>query len=225
MKITRSNYMKDKYYSKVTSAVDQLLKDRFVIAPFEVLIQMGYLTKENYETWRFGRIPYLERVIMCNLSKTNRIMRILRLHAEDRGFRPSSTVYKKWGKGKKILIRFSKSGNPAIENLYSTSYVTSSEANRQSDKSVPALDKTEREILESYENEEWSSVENLESEKLRYEEIARYTIQKNKRINIRISERDLNRIKLKAIEEGVPYQTLISSVLHKYVSGRFVEKN
>lgn len=86
------------------------------------------------------------------------------------------------------------------------------------------LDKTEREILESYENEEWSSVENLESEKLRYEEIARYTIQKNKRINIRISERDLNGIKLKAIEEGIPYQTLISSVLHKYVSGRLVEK-
>lgn len=87
------------------------------------------------------------------------------------------------------------------------------------------LDKTEREILESYENEEWATVENLESEKSRYEEIARYTIQKNRRINIRISERDLNRIKLKAIEEGVPYQTLISSVLHKYVSGRLVEKS
>lgn len=86
------------------------------------------------------------------------------------------------------------------------------------------LDKTERELLESYENEEWSSVENLESEKSRYEEIARYTMQKNKRINIRISERDLNGIKLKAIEEGIPYQTLISSLLHKFVSGRLVEK-
>lgn len=86
------------------------------------------------------------------------------------------------------------------------------------------LDKTEREWLESYENEEWSSVGNLESEKARYKEIARYTIQKNKRVNIRISERDLNGIKLKAIEEGIPYQTLISSLLHKYVLGRLVEK-
>lgn len=86
------------------------------------------------------------------------------------------------------------------------------------------LDKTERELLESYENEEWSSVENVESEKSRYKEIARYTIQKNKRINIRISERDLDGIKLKAIEEGIPYQTLISSLLHKYVLGRLVEK-
>ncbi len=87
------------------------------------------------------------------------------------------------------------------------------------------LDKTERDILESYEKEEWAAVENVESEKSRYQEIARHTIQKNKRINIRISEKDLNKIKLKAIEEGIPYQTLISSVLHKYVSGRLEEKS
>lgn len=86
------------------------------------------------------------------------------------------------------------------------------------------VDKTERDLLKSYEDDEWSSVGNLESEKSKYEEIARYTIQKDKRINIRISEKDLNEIKLKAIEEGIPYQTLISSVLHKFVSGRLVDK-
>ena len=86
------------------------------------------------------------------------------------------------------------------------------------------LNKAEREILRSYENEERATVEDLESEKARYQEIARYTIQKNKRINIRMSERVLNQIKLTAIEEGIPYQTLVSSVLHKYVSGRLVEK-
>ena len=86
------------------------------------------------------------------------------------------------------------------------------------------LDKTERELLKSYENDEWTSVDNLESEKLRYEEIARYTTQKNKRSNIRISEKDLNGIKLKAVEEGIPYQTLVSSILHKYISGKLVEK-
>ena len=86
------------------------------------------------------------------------------------------------------------------------------------------LDKSEKELLESFENGEWDSVDNLESEKLKYQEIARYTIQKNKRINIRISEKDLNGIKLRAREEGIPYQTLISSVLHKFVSGKFIEK-
>ena len=86
------------------------------------------------------------------------------------------------------------------------------------------LDKMEKELSKSYENDEWVSVDNLESEKLKYQEIARYTIQKNKRINIRISEKDLNGIKLRAREEGIPYQTLISSVLHKFVSGKFIEK-
>ena len=136
MKITRSNYKKDKYYEKVTSAVARLLKDRSVITPVEVFIQMGHLTKEEYENWRFGRIPYLERVIKGNLSKTNRILRILRLHAEDRGLRPSRTVYKKWGKGQKILLRFSKSNNPAIEEAYSTHYITSAAGRRTGDKAV-----------------------------------------------------------------------------------------
>ena len=63
MKTTPSTYKKDKYYSKVTAAVDQLLKERHVVAPVEVFMQMGNLTKEDYENWRFGRIPYLERVI------------------------------------------------------------------------------------------------------------------------------------------------------------------
>ena len=126
MRTTRSTYKKDKYYKKVTIAVGQLLKDRSVVVPVEIFIQMGYLTKEDYENWRFGRIPYLERVIKCNLSKANRMLRILRLHAEDRGLRSSHTVYKKWGKGKKISLRFSKSGHSTIEELYSTHYVVGS---------------------------------------------------------------------------------------------------
>lgn len=60
---------------------------------------MGNLTKEDYKAWRFGRIPYLERAIKCNLSKANRILRILRSYAEDRGPRPSRIAHKKWSKG------------------------------------------------------------------------------------------------------------------------------
>ena len=68
-----------------SAAVDQLLQDGSVVIPVEILIQMGNLTEEDYEVWRFGRIPYLERAIKCKLSKANRILRILRLYAEDRG--------------------------------------------------------------------------------------------------------------------------------------------
>ena len=86
------------------------------------------------------------------------------------------------------------------------------------------LDKEEQEILDSIERGEWKSVKNFKKEKKRFEAIARDTLARNKQVNIRISEKDLNDIQSRAVEEGIPYQTLMSSVLHKYVRGRFKEK-
>ena len=86
------------------------------------------------------------------------------------------------------------------------------------------LDKYEKDILESYENDEWEAVENIEQKKLQYAQFARNTFLKNKRINIRISEKDFVGIKTKSLEEGIPYQTLISSIFHKFISGNLVEK-
>jgi len=87
------------------------------------------------------------------------------------------------------------------------------------------LNSEEREILTSFENDEWKSDPDLERRKKIIRESAAYTIQKNKRVNIRISDRDLLEIKKRAGEEGLPYQTLISSVLHKYVNGKLVTKS
>ncbi len=81
------------------------------------------------------------------------------------------------------------------------------------------LDKYEKELLDSFERNEWKSVPNLSKKKAELKEYARDTIRKNKRVNIRISERDLNELQRIAIREGLPYQTLISSILHKYVNG------
>ncbi len=81
------------------------------------------------------------------------------------------------------------------------------------------MDKEEKDILNAYERDELSSVPNLEKETAKYREYAASTLKKNKRINIRISERDLLHIQRKAVEEGLPYQTLISSILHKFASG------
>ena len=86
------------------------------------------------------------------------------------------------------------------------------------------LDKEEREILESYERGEWQKVANHKEEVERHIKIAENTLKKDKRINIRLTSRDLLELKLKAVEEGIPYQTLVSSILHKYVNGRLVEK-
>ncbi len=81
-----------------------------------------------------------------------------------------------------------------------------------------------KELLESYERDEWQSVPDLESESDRYRGYVAATFRKDKWINIRISQKDLMSIQKKAVDEGIPYQTLISSILHKYVSGRLAEK-
>ena len=71
---------------------------------------------------------------------------------------------------------------------------------------------------------EWKSVPRLDLERKRYQRYAESTFRKDRRVNIRISDRDLLGIKKRALEEGVPYQTLIASLLHKYVAGRLVER-
>ncbi|MBN2123957.1 MAG: antitoxin [Deltaproteobacteria bacterium] len=86
------------------------------------------------------------------------------------------------------------------------------------------LTKEEKEILESVEKGEWRRIPDFDKEAKRYQEYARATLRKDKRVNIRMTEKDIVRFQKKAIEEGLPYQTLISSVLHKYINGRLVEK-
>jgi predicted DNA binding CopG/RHH family protein len=90
---------------------------------------------------------------------------------------------------------------------------------------VPKLNEEEKQILESYERDELKSLENAKAESQRYQDYARSTFQKDRRVNIRVSTKDLEGIQKKAIEEGIPYQTLISSILHKYLSGRLIERN
>ena len=85
------------------------------------------------------------------------------------------------------------------------------------------LDKEEKELLKSYEKGEWKSIKDFEKKKLEYQRYARNTAAKNKRINIRLTERDLANLKAKSLEEGMPYQTLVASIIHKYVSGKFKE--
>jgi predicted DNA binding CopG/RHH family protein len=86
------------------------------------------------------------------------------------------------------------------------------------------LSKEEHTILKSYENDEWVSVSNS-SDIEEYKKAAKNTFKKDKRVNIRISRMDLELLQEKALIEGLPYQTLMSSVLHKYVTGRLTDKN
>ncbi len=86
------------------------------------------------------------------------------------------------------------------------------------------LEAEEIELLDSLESNEWNSVENLKNEIASHQMIARNTLKKDKRVNLRMSSKDLEDIKAYAVEEGLPYQTLMSSVLHKFISGRLVDR-
>ena len=86
------------------------------------------------------------------------------------------------------------------------------------------LDKEEKEILESFESGEWQSVKKLKKEIEKHQQYARATLKKDKRVNIRISSKDLEELRTIAMEDGIPYQTLISSILHRFVNGRLVER-
>ena len=86
------------------------------------------------------------------------------------------------------------------------------------------LDAQEKDILESYDRGEWRPIKNPKAEIKKLGEYAKNTLQKDKRINIRMSSKDLDQIRVIAAQEGIPYQTLISSIIHKYASGYLLEK-
>ena len=81
------------------------------------------------------------------------------------------------------------------------------------------LDEEERELMESIERDEWVPVKDFKTEQQKAVQAARNTLKKDKRINLRLSQRDYHQIQIKAIEEGMPYQTLIASIVHKYLNG------
>ena len=85
------------------------------------------------------------------------------------------------------------------------------------------LTKEEKKILDSFEKGEWVPAKNLSERKAELMMYARNTLKKDKRLNIIIPERDLNELQRKAVIEGLPYQTYVSSIIHKYVNGKLIE--
>lgn len=80
------------------------------------------------------------------------------------------------------------------------------------------LDKKEKDILNSFEKEEFQSVSDAKKERKRYHSYAHTSLNRTRNINIRLSERDLQKIRAKAAEKGIPYQTLVASIIHQYGS-------
>ena len=92
-------------------------------------------------------------------------------------------------------------------------------------KAFEPLDQEEKELMESVERDEWRSVKDVDQEKEKAVAAARNTLRKDKRINLRLTQKDYRQIQIRAIEEGIPYQTLISSIVHKYLNGTLSPKH
>ena len=95
---------------------------------------------------------------------------------------------------------------------------------RFTEKAFEPLDQEERDLIASLENEEWRPVTDFKAEHEKAIQAARNTLKKDKRINLRLSQKDYHRIQVKAIEEGLPYQTFIASLIHKYLNGSLVAR-
>jgi predicted DNA binding CopG/RHH family protein len=85
------------------------------------------------------------------------------------------------------------------------------------------MDADEKELFDSVERGEWKSAKGGKRERARYSRYAKATFRKDRWLNIRLSSKDLEAIQKRALAEGLPYQTLISSLLHKYAAGRLKE--
>ncbi|MDH3460220.1 MAG: hypothetical protein OEM00_04455 [Burkholderiaceae bacterium] len=118
-----ASYRTDPLYPRIKRAVNAVLANGKVVAPVDVLICMDLLAPDQLQKWRQGDVPYLERVITCNLARLARLLRVLRFHAHELNLTPSASVYMSHGRGAKRRLRFTKSGEVKLEEAYATHFV------------------------------------------------------------------------------------------------------
>ena len=109
---------------RVVQACEAALADHGYVSAIDVLTGMRLLSPVHVESWRKGRIDFLERMIQGNLQRISLSMSLFREWAEQKGLRPSQTRYTRWGRGTQMDLRFSMSGDPDIERQYRTHFVS-----------------------------------------------------------------------------------------------------
>ena len=117
MSLNRNDLIK-----QMNEASEKVLREKGYICFVDILIRVGKLTTEDYEAWRSRKVPYLEGVIKVNLMKLNHMLKTLRQNAKKGGLLVSKAAYMSYGKGPRTPLRFSKSGDPNIEEAYSTHF-------------------------------------------------------------------------------------------------------
>ncbi|SDI74200.1 hypothetical protein [Natribacillus halophilus] len=115
---------RQKLRQRVFQHSEQILSEKGYVSPIDVLLKLERLTPKEVEDWRFKRTPHLERSMRGSLPSQNFVLKTIREFAQKKGLKPSFTFYKKWGKGPKQRLQFSKSGTKAIEERYATHYIS-----------------------------------------------------------------------------------------------------
>jgi hypothetical protein len=118
--LTSQDHLQD----RVVRAAEAALADHSYVSAIDVLCGMGLLTSSHLESWRKGRVDFLERVIQGNLHKISSAMALFRGWAKQKGLKPSETRYVRHGRHRTVDLRFSKSGDPEIEKNYRTHYIS-----------------------------------------------------------------------------------------------------
>ena len=108
---------------KIKLVAKEIIEEKGYLTSIDVLLKLEYLSQKNYENWRFGKVEYLEKVCNVNLKKLSTINKTIKEISSQMGLKKSWTAYNKFGKGRKIRLRFSKSGNEQIEESYATHYL------------------------------------------------------------------------------------------------------
>lgn len=110
---------------RVINAAEQTLSNQNFVKPIDVMISIGWLQQVHVRDWQQGKIPFLEKVIQCNLNKLNKAMECLHKWALEKKLKPSQTVYMSHNTRPRKCLRFSKTGELMVEQKYSTHYISS----------------------------------------------------------------------------------------------------
>ena len=119
---------------RVARAAETALSRQQYVSAIDVLCGMGLLSSTGIESWRKGRIDFLERVIQGNLSKISSSMAVFRHWAKEKGLKPSETAYVRTGRSGRLPLQFSKGGDPTIEKEYRTHYISTALSERKQEK-------------------------------------------------------------------------------------------
>jgi hypothetical protein len=114
---------------KVKQFTSELAYKKGYVCSVDVLIKLGYITENDYQDWRLGKIPSLEKACQVNLHKLSTVNRLIRKYSAEWNLEASWTGYNKWGKGPKKRLIFCKSRNHQIERLYATHFMNKKRIN------------------------------------------------------------------------------------------------